>query len=155
MRLLERNGIAPFVGVAVVVSLLVGFGAGAFASPSILGAPASINYKPTQDTQEFWVYQNVASFNDTMVGIPHDQFTPSTLVVNQGDKVVIHFYNTEETSEHHNLVMTGAYSVNVDLEPGGHQDITFTANQAGVFPFLCTLHQPTMRGQLIVLPTSS
>ena len=155
MRPLTRNGIAPFVGVAVVVALLVGFGAGTFASPSILGTPASINYKPTQETKEFWVYQNVASFNDTLVGIPHDQFTPSTLIVNLGDKVVIHFYNTEDTTEHHNLVMTGAYSVNVDLGAGEHQDITFTANQAGVFPFLCTFHQPTMRGQLIVIPTSS
>ena len=154
MQRLVRRGIAPLIGGIVVLSLLVGLGAGTFASPYILGTPASINYKPTNDTKEFWVYQNTASFNDTEVGIPHDQFTPSTLVVNLGDKVVIHFYNTEDTPEHHNLVMTGAYSVNVDLGQGEHQDITLTANQAGVFPFLCTFHQPTMRGQLIVLPTS-
>ena len=154
MRLLTRNGIAPFVGVAVVVALLAGFGAGAFASPSILGTPASINYKPTSDTKEFVVFSNVAEFNDTEVGIPHDQFTPSTLVVNQGDTVLIHFYNTEDEPENHNLVLT-AYGVSVDLAKGEHKDITFVATQSGVFTFYCTYHQPTMRGQLIVLPTSS
>ena len=155
MRPLERKGIASLVGVVAVVVLLVGFAGGTIASPFLLGTPGSINYKPTNDTKEFWVYQNVASFNDTLIGIPHDQFTPSTLVVNQGDKVLIHFYNTEDTSEHHNFVMTGHYIVNVDLGAGQHQDITFTADQAGVFVFLCTFHQPTMRGQLIVLPTGS
>lgn len=116
--------------------------------------PASINYKPTQETKEFVLYSNVAEFNDTEVGIPHDQFSPSTIVVNQGDKVIIHFYNTEDEPENHNFILT-AYGLNTDLAQGQHQDITFTANQAGVFRFFCGYHLPTMTGQLIVLPTSS
>ena len=154
MRLLERNGIAPFVGVAAVVSLLVGFGAGTFASPSILGTPASINYKPTSETREFVIFSNVAEFNDTEVGIPHDHFTPHSLIVNQGDTVLIHIYNTENEPEHHNFVMT-AYGINVDLAQGENKDVTFVATQAGIFAFYCSYHQPTMRGQLIVLPTGS
>ena len=151
----RRKGIAPVIGVVAIVALLVGLAGGTVASPFLLGTPASINYKPTSETKQFWVYQNTASFNDSAIGIPHDQFTPSTLVVNQGDTVIIHFYNTEDTPEHHNFVMTGVYSVNVDLGAGEHQDITFTASHAGVFIFLCTFHQPTMRGQLIVLPTTN
>ena len=79
---------------------------------------------------------------------------PAPLVVNQGDTVLIHFYNTEDEPEHHNFILT-AYGINVDLAQNQHQDITFTASQAGVFRFYCSYHQPTMNGQLIVLPTNS
>ena len=154
MRPLARNGIAPIVGGMVVLSLLVGLGAGTIASPYILGTPASINYKPTSDTKEFVLFSNVAEFNDTEIGLPHDQFSPTTLVVNRGDKVIIHFYNTEDEPEHHNFVLT-AYGISVDLGQGEHHDITFTADKSGIFQFYCTYHLPTMTGQLTVLPTSS
>ena len=96
MRPLARNGVAPIVGGVVVLSLLVGLGAGTIASPYILGTPASINYKPATETKEFVLFSNTAEFNDTEVGISHDQFSPTSMVVNLGDKVVIHFYNTED-----------------------------------------------------------
>lgn len=152
MRLGKHAGIAPILAGVVVVVGLAAFAAGSLASPMIFGNPAVISYKPAAETKEFVLYSNVAEFNDKEVGIPHDQFSPTTLVVNQGDTVVIHFYNTEDEPENHNLVLT-AYSITVDLAQGEHQDITFTASQAGVFRFYCAYHLPTMTGQLIVLPT--
>lgn len=66
--------------------------------------------------------------------------------------VLIHFYNTEE-DEHHTFTIDAPYNISVDLGPGQHQDIAFTASQAGVFRFYCVYHVPTMSGELIVQPT--
>ena len=145
--------VSVIVAVGLGTVALLGILLGTFASPVILGSSAALNYRPTSETKDFVVFSDTSVFNDTAVGIPHDLFTPSTLVVNQGDQVIIHFYNTEASPEHHNLILP-AYNINVDLGRGEHQDITFTANQAGTFRFYCSFHLPTMTGQLIVLATS-
>ena len=137
----------------MAIVALAAFAVGSVAGPTIFGNTNSINYKPAAETRDFVLFSNVAEFNDTEVGIPHDQFSPTTLVVNLGDAVTIHFYNTEDEPEHHNFVLT-AYGISVDLAQGEHQDITFTADKAGVFRFYCAYHLPTMTGQLLVLPTS-
>ena len=44
--------------------------------------------------------------------------------------------------------------LNVDtvvLGQGQNATITFTASWAGVFPYRCTFHQPTMTGYLVVI----
>lgn len=67
---------------------------------------------------------------------------------------MIHFYNLEpeETQEHHTFTMaSGVYQMHHDLNSGEQKTIEFTASEAGVFDYLCVLHQPTMRGQLVVL----
>ncbi|MBI3859075.1 MAG: cupredoxin domain-containing protein [Thaumarchaeota archaeon] len=152
MRLGKHAGVAPILASAVIVVAILAFAAGSLASPSIFGSPNAIAYKPATETKEFVLFSNTAEFNDSEVGISHDQFSPSTIVVNQGDTVTIHFYNTEDEPEHHNFVLT-AYGISVDLAQGEHRDITFTASQAGVFRFYCAYHLPTMTGQLVVLPT--
>ena len=48
------------------------------------------------------------------------------------------------------------YNVNVSMEPGKYEEITFKADRAGVFPFYCTefcsaLHLEMM-GYLMVKP---
>ena len=149
----SRSGVGIPIVVALVISVLA-LGLAGFSIAQNASSQDSSRYNPAPVTKEFVVFSNVAEFNDTEVGIPHDQFTPSTLVVNQGDTVLIHFYNTEDEPENHNFILA-AYSINVDLAQNRHQDITFTASQAGVFRFYCSYHQPTMNGQLIVLPTNS
>ncbi len=99
--------------------------------------------------REFYVITPEESFNETVTGIPHYIFTPTQITVNQGDDVLIHFYNTADDT-HHTFTLT-AYGVNVDLAPGTHQDIEFTATKAGVFDFNCAFHPQTMRGELIFL----
>ena len=145
MRKLKRQGIAPVLIGSVIGAIVIAFGAGAFAGPSIIGTQASINYKPTTETRQFVIYSNVAEFNESVAGVPHDQFTPSTLIVNKGDTVKILFINTEEDPEHHDFVLS-QFGVNVDLARGQNETITFVADKAGVFTFYCTYHQPTMRG---------
>jgi len=77
-------------------------------------------------------------------------FTPSTVVVNQGDKVTLRIFGVNGNLH---KVYVERYSPNiVELNRGRFIDITFTADKAGLFQIVCTNHEPAMRGWLIVLP---
>jgi plastocyanin len=104
----------------------------------------------TQSAQsrEFYVVAEELGFNATAAGIPHYVYNPTQITVNKGDKVLIHFYDTTDSA--HTFTLPG-YAINVSLNPGKEQDITFTASTPGVFIFSCNYHPTTMRGQLIVL----
>ena len=141
----SKKGITGVV--AIVAIILAGL---ALVAPYALVPGRAPQIAP--QTREFTVVSTTANFDDDAVGVPHDIFVPTQLVVNQGDKVIIHFINTEDKPENHTFTIA-AYSINVDLGMLQKQDITFTATQAGVFPFTCTYHLPTMTGQLVVLAT--
>jgi nitrous-oxide reductase len=83
-------------------------------------------------------------------------FTPEHITVNQGDEVVIHITNPEQAQDATHGFAIDKYNINVSLEPGESQEIRFTADQSGVFPFYCTefcsaLHLE-MVGYLLVQP---
>lgn len=139
----KSPSVGRFVVIAIVVSALVGLGTGYFA--------ASLANSKAPQAREFWVFSVVLPFNDTLVGLPHDYFAPDRIVVNKGDTVTIHFYNTEDEPERHTFTMAAPYAVNKDIDFGENADITFVANVAGVFAFTCTYHQPSMTGYLVVL----
>ena len=62
---------------------------------------------------------------------------------------------TEEEGRHSFTIDTPPYSVNVDTASGQSGNATFTADQEGIFQYYCMYHPQTMRGQLVVLPSSS
>jgi len=104
--------------------------------------------------KEFWLFSStIPEFNETKMGMPHDVFSQSTITVNKGDNVIIHFFNTEPAGgDPHSFTIYGKpYDTNVVIKPGENQTVSFNATKIGVFPYECTFHQPTMRGQLIVL----
>lgn len=92
--------------------------------------------------------------NETKLGVPPDTFSPDIFVVNEGNNVTIHFYNLDAT-DRHTFTIGAPYNLNKDLLPGQNATFTFKAGNEGVFRFYCTYHQPTMAGQLIVLPPPS
>jgi plastocyanin len=102
----------------------------------------------------YMISQELDGVNETKLGIPGDVFVPSTLVVNQGDTVIIHFYNVD-ASDFHTFTMGAPYNINADVAPLQNATITFKASDPGVFKFFCTHHPPTMAGQLNVLPPST
>ena len=105
-------------------------------------------------TREIWLFSQVDEhIEEDKYGIPPDQFSLDSIVVKKGDNVKIHFYNLEpvETQEHHTFTITSPYDVNHDINAGEEASIVFTATESGIFDYFCTYHQPTMRGQLIVL----
>jgi len=68
-------------------------------------------------------------------------FEPASLEVKVGDTVT--FKNEDST----------AHVVNIDGKDLGNQDsgasVTWTAEQAGTFPYSCTIH-PSMTGEIVV-----
>ena len=106
------------------------------------------------EKKEFWLFNSeIPEFNETKMDMPHDVYSMPTIAVFKGDHLVIHFFNTEEPSgDQHSFTILKPYNINVVLSPGENTTIKFDANTTGIFPYYCTFHQPTMRGQLIVQP---
>jgi nitrous-oxide reductase len=84
-------------------------------------------------------------------------FTPDTVRVKQGDTLHFHITNIEQTMDATHGFAVDAYNINLSLEPGKNNNVTFKADRPGVFPMYCTefcsaLHLE-MAGYLLVEPT--
>jgi hypothetical protein len=133
--------------IAAIVGAIAGFAGGYLARPSA-SAP---------QTRVFYLFSGVmgAPFDEDAVGLFPDIWIPDNIVVNRGDTITIHVYNTENATEvpteHHTFTMGAPYARNDDLDAGETMTITIVANNAGIFQWQCTFHPPTMVGWLIVL----
>jgi nitrous-oxide reductase len=83
-------------------------------------------------------------------------FTPDILRVKQGETVHVHITNLEQAYDATHGFAIEAYNINLSLEPGESNDVTFVADRAGTFPLYCTefcsaLHLE-MAGYLVVEP---
>lgn len=109
----------------------------------------------TSQTKDIYLFSQVdENIDEDKFGIPPDQFSLGQIVVNKGDDVRIHFYNLEpvETQEHHTFTIEDdPYQMDHDINAGESTVIEFSATTAGVYNYLCTFHEPTMTGQLVVL----
>lgn len=79
-------------------------------------------------------------------------YAPSTLVVRQGDRVVLHIRNLQAGGDDGHTFTLRGYGINRSISPLATITISFTANKPGVFPFHCEFHKPWMGGELVVLP---
>ena len=77
------------------------------------------------------------------------EFSPSQLVVRQGDQVTLNFLAVQ--GSHHAISVKG-YTDEFELDRGELSTVTFTADQVGMIDYICSLHHPTMQGQIVVLP---
>ncbi len=83
-------------------------------------------------------------------------FTPDQIEVNQGDTVHLHVTNIEQAEDQTHGFTLDMFNINLSLEPGKSENVTFKADVPGVFPFYCTefcsaLHLE-MTGYLLVKP---
>lgn len=136
--------------VAVLLSALVGGVTG-------LGVSYLGRVSPTPQTRDFYLFGVDQSFNSSLAsGLKADYaFSSSVITVNKGDALVIHFYNP--TDENHTFTMGSPYTNDVsvaahptDQSPIHNATITINANQAGIFPFHCRFHMPSMSGSVVV-----
>ena len=141
------SGMGRTLLIAIVVSLIIGAGAG-FGAGS-LAAPKAVHHPV--ESRVFWVFTVVLPFNESEAGLPHDYFAPDRITVYQGDNVTIHFFNTEDAPEDHTFTMEAPYTINRVLPYNATTSFSFTASTAGIFAFRCAYHQPTMTGWLVVL----
>lgn len=76
---------------------------------------------------------------------------PSTLIVYQGDTVVLEIHNAQHDLHIFDLP---AFNIAQPIKPDGVATVSFKASKLGTFRFDCGVaaHQPWMQGWLTVLP---
>ena len=78
-------------------------------------------------------------------------FSPDQIVVNQGDKVTLHFIGVQ--GAHHVVTVQGVDTF--ELMRGQIHTISFVANNPGTITYICHVHLPNMVGQILVLPKAA
>jgi plastocyanin len=78
-------------------------------------------------------------------------FAPDQIVVNQGDKVTLHFIGVQ--GAHHVIDVEGVDTF--ELMRGQIHTVSFTANNPGTITYICHVHLPNMVGQILVLPNAA
>ena len=117
---------------------------------------STLTWALTTTTKIFNIYNtHVLGFNEGVLkaNLTSDQYSLQTILVDQGDKVIVNFYNMEAPSgDMHSFTIDAPYNVNIDITPRYNGTGTFTADHPGTFKFYCKHHLPGMVGELIVLP---
>ncbi|MGA8915059.1 MAG: cupredoxin domain-containing protein [Nitrososphaeraceae archaeon] len=121
---------------------------------SATGPGGGLPSMSTPGEKTFYVFTaEVENVDEDKLKIAGDSFDVKTLVVNQGDKVTVKFYNVDDVqTERHSFTIGDPYKVDIDVGFGGNGNATFTADHTGVFTYYCKYHLPVMTGQLVVLP---
>jgi plastocyanin len=126
---------------------------------------------PASSNKTFYLFNTeLEGLDEATAGIPHYIYSLPVIVVNRGDSVTTNFFNiaeteeegteeeeeeaTEEEGRHSFTIDTPPYSVDIDTASGESGNATFTADQEGIFQYYCKYHPPTMRGELVVLPST-
>ena len=83
-------------------------------------------------------------------------FVPDQIEVNEGDTVNIHITSLETAEDTTHGFTINMHNIDLSLEPGKHENVTFVADTPGVFPMYCTefcsaLHLE-MAGYVLVKP---
>jgi plastocyanin len=135
---------------AVLLSALVGGVTGLVVS-------SLAHTTPTPQTRDFYLFGVDQGFNSTLApGLRGDYaFSSAVINVNKGDNLIVHFYNP--TDANHTFTVGSPYSHDVlvagrptDTSPIHNSTITISASQAGIFPFYCKFHMPSMSGSIVV-----
>jgi plastocyanin len=111
----------------------------------------------TPTTRIFNIYStHVTGFNETRGvqkdNLTSDEYSLHTILVNQGDKLVVNLYNMEAPAgDRHSFTIDGPYNVNIDTAQGGNGTAAFVADHVGIFKFYCKYHN-SMVGELVILP---
>jgi plastocyanin len=81
-------------------------------------------------------------------------FSPSFIAVHRDEPTAISFWNLQPDDDHDFMLVDPDLNVlmNVKLPALKKTDFVFTFHREGLFNFYCTMHQPEMSGQILVLP---
>jgi plastocyanin len=78
-------------------------------------------------------------------------FEPSQIVVNQGDKVTLHFADVQ--GAHYTIAVDGVGSF--PISRGQIHTVSFTADKVGIINYWSPDHMPSTVGQIVVLPRTA
>jgi plastocyanin len=80
-------------------------------------------------------------------------FSPAFVAVHRDEPTEISFWNLQSDDEHDVMLVAPDSQVmmHVVLRPLRKTTYVFTFHEEGLFTFYCTMHQPEMSGQILVL----
>jgi hypothetical protein len=78
-------------------------------------------------------------------------FEPSQIVVNQGDKVTLHFADVQ--GAHYTITVDGVGSF--PISRGQIHTVSFIADKVGILNYSSPDHKPSVVGQIVVLPRTA
>lgn len=80
-------------------------------------------------------------------------FSPTFVAVRRDEPTEISFWNLQSDDEHDVMLVAPDFQVlmHLVLPPLRKTTHVFTFHEAGLFTFYCTMHQPEMSGQILVL----
>jgi plastocyanin len=81
-------------------------------------------------------------------------FSPSVIIVHRDEPTAITFWNLQPDDDHDFMLADahGHVLMHQALPPLKETAYVFTFHQEGLLTFYCTMHQPAMSGQILVLP---
>jgi plastocyanin len=81
-------------------------------------------------------------------------FSPSFIAARRERPLLVRFWNLQTDDEHDFTLFDakGRVLASIDLPPLAEVSYDFTFHKEGLFDFRCTIHQPGMNGQILVLP---
>lgn len=84
-------------------------------------------------------------------------FSPSFIGARRERPLLIRFWNLQPDDEHDFTLFDakGRVLASIDLPPLAEVSYSFTFHKEGLYDYRCTIHQPGMSGQLLVLPKNS
>ena len=81
-------------------------------------------------------------------------FSPNFFAVHQDEPTLVHFLNLQPDDNHDfMLYASDQVFLKILLPPLQETSYVFTFHREGLFNFMCAMHQPSMTGQILVLPT--
>jgi plastocyanin len=81
-------------------------------------------------------------------------FSPEVFAVRREEPAQVTFWNLQPDDEH-DFMLTDPHNkvlLQTKLPPLSKTTFVMTFHEEGLFPFYCTVHQPAMSGQILVLP---
>ena len=84
-------------------------------------------------------------------------FSPAFIAIRREVPTMLTFWNLQPDDEHDLMLTAPDFTVlmHLTLAPLSKTSYVFTFHKDGIFPFYCTVHQPEMNGQILVLPPTS
>jgi plastocyanin len=95
--------------------------------------------------------QTVARFGEVYA------FAPAFIAVHRDEPTAISFWNLQADDDHDFMLVAPDLTVlmKVTLPALQKRAYVFTFHREGLFNFYCTMHQPEMGGQILVLPAGA
>ena len=153
--LMSSSGSSRIIMGLSIAAIVIALAAIFVATSSIQEEIGDEESEYSSQTRDVYLFTMVDEhIDEETLEIPPDQFSLDSIVANEGDTIKIHFYNLEpvESQEHHTFTINDpSYKIHEDINADESTIIEFKATESGIFDYICTYHQPTMRGQLVVL----